>query len=111
MVYISVYFGINHTCKYQPLPIIKARVCFSVLLSAPRASLARICCPLARRGAGRRSCKELGAAGAVCAADLLSVSISALAVAPGAPFPLSCVIKPLAEAAEVGPGVWFAENI
>lgn len=34
MVYISVYFGINHTCKYQLLPIIKARVCFSVLLSA-----------------------------------------------------------------------------
>lgn len=116
MVYISVYFAINHTCKYEPLPIIKAHVCFSVpgIVSSNSKSGKE-------RGWEEELTPALSSAKrwkvkVVCAEQTpLAVAgkISALPMAPYFPFTLCYVDKRPRQRQQrrVGSGVWFAESI
>lgn len=111
MVYISVYFGVNHTCKYQPLPIIKPRVCFSVVLSAlivtAKERLREEELTPALSPAERGKVRELCACGAVPG------KVSTLPTAPYFPFTLCGVDERpwQGQQRDVGSGVWFAERI
>lgn len=99
MVYISVYFCINHACEYQPLPIIKAHMC-----TFPFTSLAAPVGNLAREGLGGgadpspEAVQGGGSTGAVCGADPLAAAVShvKISVPPLAshfPFALYCADK------------------